>query len=142
MHKACISSTIPGLQSFYFHWRLPTDCAVHELSCLVKIPSSAVTEYLIPIFCVSQLEERDLQEKADAERCQQRLQHLKTLGQQPKEQVLDWNRQRLPRVLADHLLRSGYTETADVLTESADLQVSLHSTLIQTLLWARAYRSP
>lgn len=91
--------------------------------------------------CDLQLEERDLQEKADAERCQQRLQHLKTLGQQPKEQVLDWNRQRLPRILADHLLRSGYTETANVLTESADLQVSLHNASTQPLLEASASES-
>ena len=73
--------------------------------------------------CNLQLEDRDLQEKADAQRCLQRLQHLKALGQPGKDQVLDWNRQRLPRVLADHLLRSGYTEAASLLTEGADLQV-------------------
>lgn len=70
-----------------------------------------------------QLKERDIQEKADAERCQQRLQHLKAMGQPGKDQVLDWNRQRLPRILTDHLLRSDYTETASLLTDGADLQV-------------------
>ncbi len=70
-----------------------------------------------------QLDARDVQETADAERCRHRLQHLKAVGQPAKDQVLDWSRQRLPRVLVDRLLRAGYTETASLLTDSADLQV-------------------
>lgn len=73
--------------------------------------------------CFMQLEERDAQERADAERCHIRLQHLKEIGQPGKDKVLDWGRQRLPRVLADHLLRSGYSESAAILTETSNLQV-------------------
>ena len=74
------------------------------------------------MICV-QLQDRDRQEKADAERCRQRLQCLNDAGMPAKDHILDWNRQRLPRILADHLLRSGHAETASLLTKTAHLEV-------------------
>ena len=49
------------------------------------------------------------------------------VGVPSKDSVLDWSRQRLPRILADHLLRSGYLETAALLSETAHLQASMNS---------------
>ncbi len=45
------------------------------------------------------------------------------VGLPSKDGVLDWNRQRLPRILGDHLLRTGYLESAALLSETAQLQV-------------------
>ena len=79
----------------------------------------------VTLSCV-QLDEKDVQERTDAQHCQQRLQHLKQIGMPAKAHVLDWSRQRFPRILADHLLRSGLTETASLLSGSAGLQVIYH----------------
>ena len=64
-----------------------------------------------------------------------RLQHLKDIGPAPKEHVLDWNRKRLPLMLADHLLRSGYRDTASFLVEARHLQVNYHLTSAFTVLF-------
>ena len=74
------------------------------------------------VCCAFQLEKTSRSEADDAQRCKARLQHLKDIGTPSRENALDWNRKVLPRNLVDHLLRSGYVETAASLVEAAHLQ--------------------
>lgn len=103
--------------------------AAHPNHCENIIPPSASAriclDFLLKVMCQVQLEEREQQEQADAQRCIYRLRHLNETGLPAKDRTLDWSRQRLPRVLADHLLRSGHTETASLLTKSSNLQVKV-----------------
>lgn len=77
--------------------------------------------------CALQLVSSTQTETEDAWRCKARLQHLKDIGPAPKDHVLDWNRKRLPLLLADHLLRTGYRETASFLVAAKHLQVDFQS---------------
>lgn len=53
------------------------------------------------------------QEAGDAMRCKARLQHLKQLGCPGSSgSVVLWNKQRLDRLLVDHMLRSGSHSSA------------------------------
>lgn len=51
------------------------------------------------------------QEEGDAMRCKARLEHLQQLGA-GKGSVVLWNKQRLDRLLVDHMLRSGSQASA------------------------------
>lgn len=70
-------------------------------------------------------------EEADCQRCRIRLQHLVSAGLPPKEQTVSWNRSRLDRLLADHLMRSGYAATASQLADECQLKVHLTPQLIE-----------
>lgn len=74
------------------------------------------------------LEAVSMVEAAELQRCRARLQHLITLGAPSRGAFIDWNRQRLNRLLADHLLRRGHVATANQLVANNDLQelVDLH----------------
>lgn len=74
------------------------------------------------------LDESSHDEEADALRCQARLQHLQKLGVPAKDEVINWNRKRLDRLLVDHLLHSGYYNSAETLTNQSNIQelVDLH----------------
>ena len=61
-------------------------------------------------------------------RCQARLQHLYKLGVPAKDEVINWNRKRLDRLLVDHLLHSGYYNSAETLTNQSNIQVRIQST--------------
>lgn len=52
------------------------------------------------------------QEAGDALRCKARLEHLQQLGAPGKGSVVAWNKQRLDRLLVDHMLRSGNQASA------------------------------
>lgn len=52
------------------------------------------------------------QEAGDALRCKARLEHLQQLGSPGKGSVVAWNKQRLDRLLVDHMLRSGNQASA------------------------------
>lgn len=52
------------------------------------------------------------QEAGDALRCKARLEHLGQLGCPNKGSVVVWNKQRLDRLLVDHMLRSGNHNSA------------------------------
>jgi hypothetical protein len=58
------------------------------------------------------LEDVGKQEHDDAQRCRVRLDHLSSLGAPPPNGAVAWNRQRLDRLLVDHLLRAGHYQTA------------------------------
>jgi hypothetical protein len=60
------------------------------------------------------------QEEGDAMRCKARLEHLQQLGAASKGSVVLWNKQRLDRLLVDHMLRSGNQASAgEELSDSA-----------------------
>lgn len=73
----------------------------------------------------TQLDEANQAEEADALRCQARLQHLQQAGPPPKDGVISWNRGRLDRLLVDHMLHSGFYQTATCLTSDSHIQVSM-----------------
>lgn len=52
------------------------------------------------------------QEAGDALRCKARLEHLQQLGAPGKGSMVVWNKQRLDRLLVDHMLRSGSQASA------------------------------
>ncbi|DBA81972.1 hypothetical protein WJX77_005110 [Trebouxia sp. C0004] len=76
----------------------------------------------------ARLDENNQEEEADAIRCQARLQHLQKLGAPAKDEVINWNRKRLDRLLVDHLLHSGYYNAAELLTSESNIKdlVDLH----------------
>ncbi len=76
---------------------------------------------------VMQLDENNQEEEADAIRCQARIQHLQKLGAPAKDEVINWNRKRLDRLLVDHLLHSGYYNAAELLTSESNIKVHLKS---------------
>lgn len=47
------------------------------------------------------------QEADDALRCKARLEHLQLVGKPAKGHVIPWSKQRLDRILVDHMLRTG-----------------------------------
>lgn len=53
-----------------------------------------------------------LQEADEAMRCKLRLEHLAQLGRPAKGAVIPWSKQRLDRILADHMLRAGHQASA------------------------------
>lgn len=57
------------------------------------------------------------QEAGDALRCKARLEHLEQLGCPNKGSVVVWNKQRLDRLLVDHMLRSGNHNSAGSLAD-------------------------
>jgi len=61
-------------------------------------------------------------EKAEAQRCKARLEHLKTIGVPGKSKIIAWNKQRLDRILVDHLLRQGHQQTATHLAKEAGIE--------------------
>jgi len=94
-----------------------------ERQCTEQERAEAVAQLLTQLTGIQrQLEGMGQQESQDVQRCTVRLQHLQQVGVPSKDGVLDWSRQRLPRVLADHLLRSGYLESAALLSQTAHLQ--------------------
>ncbi len=62
-------------------------------------------------------------EEAELRRCQVRLQSLAAMGVPQRGGVLPWNRARLDRLLADHLLRRGHLATAALLARDTGIQV-------------------
>lgn len=60
------------------------------------------------------LEEVTKQEAGDALRCKARLEHLQQLGSPGQGSVVLWNKQRLDRLLVDHMLRTGSYNSAGV----------------------------
>lgn len=62
------------------------------------------------------------QEAGDALRCKARLEHLQQLGAPGKGSVVAWNKQRLDRLLVDHMLRSGNQASAGMLVWTRGLQ--------------------
>lgn len=72
-----------------------------------------------------QLEESSQEEHSDAVRCQVRLQHLQKLGGPAKNEVIDWNRKRLDRLLVDHLLHSGHYKSAEALSSESHMEVQV-----------------
>lgn len=69
-------------------------------------------------------------EEQEASRCKARLQHLVQLGVPQKDQALDWNRNRIDRLLADHMLRCGFLESATHLVAEAGMQVCQRQLLL------------
>eukprot|EP00775_Hariotina_reticulata_P009235 gene9235-9400_t len=63
------------------------------------------------------LQEVGRQEANEALRCKVRLEHLQLLGQPSKGNVIAWNKQRLSRILVDHMLRRGYHQSAGALAQ-------------------------
>lgn len=65
---------------------------------------------------ISQAEQDELQ------RLKARLAHLAEIRTPSRGEYIDWNRQRLDRLIVDHLLRCGYHNTAAKLIEAAQVQ--------------------
>lgn len=57
-------------------------------------------------------------ESAEAQRCKARLEHLVNIAAPTKDEHVSWNRQRVDRLLADHLLRNGYFNAAQQLVRA------------------------
>ena len=62
-------------------------------------------------------------EQEGAERSQARLKYLVELNEPSEEGVVQWNAGRIDRLLADHFLRSGCSETANAIIRSSYLEV-------------------
>lgn len=62
-------------------------------------------------------------EEQEAHRCKVRLEHLIKIGQPQKNHALEWNHKRMDRILVDHMLRSGFLESASQLASSAQIEV-------------------
>ncbi|WIA28882.1 hypothetical protein OEZ86_011406 [Tetradesmus obliquus] len=60
-----------------------------------------------------------LQEADEAMRCKLRLEHLAQLGRPAKGAVIPWSKQRLDRILADHMLRAGHQASAARLAQES-----------------------
>ncbi|EIE27319.1 hypothetical protein COCSUDRAFT_34765 [Coccomyxa subellipsoidea C-169] len=61
-------------------------------------------------------------EEREARRCKARLEHLKEIGQPQKNHALEWNQARMDRILADHMLRCGFLDSASELAASANIE--------------------
>ncbi|CAL8462971.1 g2505 [Coccomyxa elongata] len=61
-------------------------------------------------------------EELEARRCKVRLQHLMAIGQPQKNSALGWNQARMDRILADHMLRCGFLDSASQLAASANIE--------------------
>lgn len=61
-------------------------------------------------------------EADDAQRCKARLKHLAELGPLQRERALEWNKPRLDRLIAEHLLRSGCPQSAIELVKNSNLE--------------------
>lgn len=68
------------------------------------------------------LDEVSMTEQDGAERCQARLKYLVDLKEPQEESVVQWNSGRMDRLLVDYFLRSGYSETAKIITESSNIE--------------------
>lgn len=67
------------------------------------------------------LQEVSASEAADASRCKARLEHLAQLGPLQRGHTLEWNKPRLERLIAEHLLRSGCPRAAKQLADAGNL---------------------
>ncbi len=74
-------------------------------------------------------------EEEDMQRCKLRLQHLIELGTPQQNHHIEWNKQRLDRILVDHLLRGGYLATAKKLAEESRIE-----NLVDTHIFVHAQR--
>lgn len=72
---------------------------------------------MLQLDTISQAEQDELQ------RLKARLAHLAEIRTPSRGEYIDWNRQRLDRLIVDHLLRCGYHNTAAKLIEAAQVQV-------------------
>lgn len=70
-------------------------------------------------------------EAAELQRCRARLLHLIALGAPSPGKLLDWNRGRLDRILAEHLLRRGHMATAAQLVAASGLEELLDSHIFE-----------
>jgi macrophage erythroblast attacher len=52
------------------------------------------------------------QEAEEAARCRARLAHLHAIGRPPRDGIIPWSKQRLDRILVDHMARSGHQASA------------------------------
>ncbi|DBB16480.1 TPA: hypothetical protein ACH3X3_014757 [Trebouxia sp. C0006] len=94
----------------------------------------------------SRLDENNQEEEADAIRCQARIQHLQELGAPAKDEVINWNRKRLDRLLVDHLLHSGYYNAAELLTSESNIKEFIElvreGKMMQAIKYARGHLAP
>ena len=74
-------------------------------------------------------------EEGDMQRCKARLQHLIALGTPSPNRHIEWNTQRLDRILVDHLLRGGHHATAKKLAEESRIE-----DLVDTHIFVQAQR--
>lgn len=68
------------------------------------------------------LEETSTLEEADLTRLEARVEHLEALGPCPKDKTIPWNRHRVPRLLADYMLREGARQSAEMLTSRLGIE--------------------
>lgn len=98
------------------------DDTSEALSKLAAVSSSSPSEQLEQLDqLVSRLQglKRKLvdvgkQEADEAMRCKARLEHLKLVGKPTKGHVIAWSKQRLDRIIIDHMLRTGIHNSAGV----------------------------
>lgn len=96
------------------------DEASEGLSCLTAAGSADQAEQLDQLDqLVSRLQglKRKLtdvskQEADEALRCKARLEHLQLAGKPAKGHIIAWSKQRLDRILVDHMLRTGNHSSA------------------------------
>lgn len=74
-------------------------------------------------------------EATELQTCRARLQHLIALGAPARGGLLDWNRARLDRILAEHLLRRGHMATAAQLVSDSGLEVRRFRDVLSYILY-------
>lgn len=81
-----------------------------------------ITLLISCLFVNDQLEESGRMENLQAQRCRARLDHLESMD---VENLSDWNRTRLKRILVDYMLRMSYYDTATKFAETSNIEVTL-----------------
>lgn len=61
-------------------------------------------------------------EKEGALHCKARLEHMVAIGTPSKDQLVPWTKRKLDRLLVDHLLRTGSSQTAHALAKQSGIQ--------------------
>eukprot|EP00798_Chlamydomonas_sp_ICE-L_P023017 gene23017-30210_t len=77
------------------------------------------------------LADASITEKEEAGRCKARLEHLKSIGRPDKNHVIAWNKQRLDRILVDHMLRSGQQGAAKLLIDRGGIKELVDSSIFE-----------
>jgi macrophage erythroblast attacher len=67
------------------------------------------------------LDDASVTERDDAQRCRARLDYLQALGRPARDAHIEWNRQRIDRILVDYMLRFGYLDAAAKLVKQGSL---------------------
>ena len=98
-------------------------CACVRVRVRVSCRHTGTVVFVHTDACCVQLVGIAKQERESAQRCKARLDHLVAHEAPPSQSAMDWTRQRLDRLLVDHMLRSGYLKSATDLASTSGCEV-------------------